>query len=106
MVSSSDHNWVDGWLEKLGLMSYFDSTVCRGDAPKIKPAPDLYLEAVRRVNFPASDCLVIEDSLNGMKSAHAAGCPVVAIPNRITACIDFGGAEFQFPTMTEFVASL
>ena len=58
------------------------------------------------MNFPASDCLVIEDSLNGMKSAHLAGCPVVAIPNRITACINFDEAEFQFATMTEFIAAL
>ncbi|MDG2324580.1 MAG: hypothetical protein P8M08_13780, partial [Akkermansiaceae bacterium] len=63
-------------------------------------------EAVRRMNLPASDCLVIEDSLNGMKSAHLAGCPVVAIPNRITACINFDEAEFQFATMTEFTAAL
>ena len=106
VVSSSDHNWVDGWLEHLGLTSYFQTIVCKGDAPKIKPAPDLYLEAVRRMNLPASDCLVIEDSLNGMKSAHLAGCPVVAIPNRITACINFDEAEFQFATMTEFTAAL
>ena len=106
VVSSSDHNWVDGWLEKLGLTSFFQTTVCKGDAPKIKPAPDLYLEGVRRMELPASDCLVIEDSLNGMKSAHAADCPVVAIPNRITACIDFNEAEFQFATMTEFAAAL
>lgn len=106
VVSSSDHNWVGGWLEHLGLTSYFQTIVCKGDAPKIKPAPDLYLEAVRRMNLPASDCLVIEDSLNGMKSAHLAGCPVVAIPNRITACINFDEAEFQFATMTEFTAAL
>ncbi|MDB4537259.1 HAD-IA family hydrolase [Akkermansiaceae bacterium] len=105
VVSSSSHDWVDGWLEKLGLLSEFTTTVCRGDAPKIKPAPDLYLEAVRRMNLPASECLVIEDSLNGMKSAHAAGCPVVAIPNRITTCIDFSNAEFQFATMTDFLAA-
>ena len=106
VVSSSDHNWVDGWLGKLGLTSYFQSIVCKGDAPKIKPAPDLYLEGVRRMNLPASECLVIEDSLNGMKSAHAAECPVVAIPNRITACIDFSDAEYQFPTMEKFAAAL
>ncbi len=41
VVSSSSHSWVDGWLEKLNLASFFDQVVCKGDAPKIKPAPDL-----------------------------------------------------------------
>lgn len=102
VVSSSTNDWVAGWLEKLGLLSYFDDIVTREDAPRIKPAPDLYLEAVRRLDLPAHRCLVIEDSLNGMKSAQEAGCPVAAIPNRITRCIDFSGAEFQYPSLIEF----
>ena len=106
VVSSSTQDWVEGWLEKLGLLSYFDESVTRGDAERIKPAPDLYEEAVRRMKVPAGDCLVIEDSLNGMISAHAAGCPVVAIPNRITTCIDFSAAEFQYPSLVEFLATL
>src|SRR5688572_16618142 len=51
VVSSSSHQWVDGWLEKLRLMPYFKTVVCRGDAPRIKPAPDLWLEALRRLDF-------------------------------------------------------
>ena len=89
VVSSSSHNWVDGWLEKIGMTSFFDTTVCRDDAPRIKPAPDLYLEAARQLALEPSDCLVIEDSINGIKSAAAAGMPSVAIPNRVTACCDF-----------------
>ncbi|MGC6465016.1 MAG: HAD family hydrolase [Akkermansiaceae bacterium] len=106
VVSSSTQDWVEGWLEKLDLLSCFDEMVTRGDAERIKPAPDLYLEAVRRMKLPAADCLVIEDSMNGMLSAHGAGCPVAAIPNRITACIDFSAAEFQYPSMVEFSATL
>ncbi|MEO8615892.1 MAG: HAD family phosphatase, partial [Luteolibacter sp.] len=49
VVSSSSHHWVDGWLEKLDLTRYFQTIVCRGDAPQIKPAPDLYLEGARRL---------------------------------------------------------
>ncbi len=106
MVSSSNHQWVDGWLDKLGLMGSFDHIVAREDAPRIKPAPDLYLEALRRLALPASECLVIEDSLNGLKAAHEAGCPVAAIPNRITSCIDFSAAEFQCSSMVEFLDAL
>lgn len=106
VVSSSQHSWVDRWLEELGVAEDFRDTVCRGDAPRIKPAPDLFLEAVSRLGLPAEDCLVIEDSLNGMRSAHEAGCPVAAIPNRITKCIDFSPAEHQFKSLRELYAYL
>lgn len=106
VVSSSSHSWIDRWLESLQLMPYFTEVIGRGDAPRIKPAPDLYQEAVRRLDLPAEKCLVIEDSLNGMKAAHETGCPVAIIPNRITSCIDFSEAEYQFPTMVEFLEFL
>lgn len=93
VVSSSSHDWVDGWLDKLRLRSYFQEVVCRGDAPRIKPAPDLWLEAIRRLDLPGGDCLAIEDSLNGVKSAKEAGLNVWAVPNRTTACLDFSMAD-------------
>ena len=99
VVSSSSHHWVDGWLEKLRLMPYFKHVVCRGDAPRIKPAPDLWLEAVKRLSLPANECLAIEDSLNGVKSAKAAGLNVWAVPNRTTACLDFSLADRVVPTL-------
>jgi len=105
VVSSSSHRWVDGWLEKLGLGHYFQTTVCRGDAARIKPAPDLYLEAARRLDVPPADCLVIEDSLNGMRSAHEAGMSVWVVPNRVTGCIDFSGAERLLGSLAEVVSS-
>lgn len=101
VVSSSSHHWVDGWLEKLGLASYFQTTVCRGDAPRIKPAPDLYLEAARRLTLDPSKCLVIEDSLNGMISAKAANMAVWVVPNRVTECLDFSPADRQLRSLAE-----
>ena len=107
VVSSSSHNWVDGWLEKLNLTKSFQDIVCKEDAKRIKPAPDLYLKANSLLpDLEPADCLVIEDSLNGMSAAHKAGNPVAAIPNRITACIDFSDAEYQFPTMVKFLDAL
>lgn len=94
VVSSSSHNWVDGWLEKLDLTQHFDTIVCRGDAPRIKPAPDLYLEAAKRLGVNPADCLVIEDSMNGTISAHAAGMKVIAVPNRLTKVLDFSAADW------------
>ena len=100
-VSSSSHGWVDGWIETLGLTHYFATTVCRGDAANIKPAPDLFLEAARQLEVQPADCLVIEDSLNGMKSAKAAGMPVWIVPNRVTECLDFSTADGKFRSLAE-----
>lgn len=106
VVSSSSHHWVDGWLNKLDLMDRFETVVCRGDAPRIKPAPDLYLEAAARLQLEPSECLVIEDSLNGVKAAKAAGMPVWVIPNRVTLGLDFTGVENIFPDMEKLAESI
>jgi HAD superfamily hydrolase (TIGR01509 family) len=100
VVSSSSHHWVDGWLEKLAFAEHFETVVCRGDAPQIKPAPDLYLEAAKRLG------LVIEDSLNGMHAAKAAGMPVWIVPNRVTSSLDFSGADRVFPSFTELASAI
>ena len=101
VVSSSSHHWVDGWLERLDLRKHFDEVVCRGDAPRIKPAPDLYQEAAKRFGLEPAECLVIEDSLNGVKAAIAAGMPVWAVPNRVTAGLDFSLADAVLADLSE-----
>lgn len=106
VVSSSSHHWVDGWLEKLDFAYHFETVVCRGDAARIKPAPDLYQEAARRLNLTHRDCLVIEDSLNGVKSAKAAGMPVWIVPNRVTSGLDFSEADRVFSSLTEIAEAL
>ncbi len=93
VVSSSSHNWVDGWLEKLGLVGFFQEIVCKGDAPRIKPTPDLFLEAARRLKIDPTRCLVIEDSLNGLNAAKAAGMMAWMVPNRVTSGLDFSQAD-------------
>lgn len=106
VVSSSSHHWVDTWLEKINCIERFEAVVCRGDAPRIKPAPDLYLEGARRLKLAPADCLVIEDSLNGIKSAIAAGMTVWVVPNRVTEGLDFSGAERVFPSLGDLAAAL
>jgi beta-phosphoglucomutase-like phosphatase (HAD superfamily) len=57
-------------------------TVSSEEVERGKPAPDVYLEAARRLGVQASRSVAIEDSASGIRSAHAAGMQVVAIPNR------------------------
>lgn len=106
VVSSSSHHWVDGWLGKLALEEHFEAVVCRGDAPRIKPAPDLYLEAARRFEVVPDTCLVIEDSLNGVNAAKAAGMTAWVVPNRVTAGLDFSAADRIFPSLAALAAAL
>ena len=106
VVSSSSHRWVDGWLEKLGLAGYFQTTVCRGDAARIKPAPDLYLKAAERLEIEPAACLVIEDSLNGVISANAAGMSAWVVPNRVTADLDFSVADRVFRSLAEMLPEI
>ncbi len=104
VVSSSSHGWVDGWLEKLGLAHYFRTTVCRGDAPRIKPAPDLYLAAAARIGLSPERCLVIEDSHNGLLAAKAAGMTAWVVPNRVTAGLDFSAADRVLASLDDCAA--
>ena len=99
VVSSSSHRWVDAWLDKLDLTRFCEHIVCRGDAPRIKPAPDLYLEAVKRFGIKAEQCLVIEDSLNGIKAGNAAGCRTLAVPSRLTNVLDFSTADSEVSSL-------
>lgn len=92
VASSSSQEWVGGWLEKLGLRGHFVSLSCRDHVERIKPAPDLFLDAAAKLGVSPARCLVVEDSFNGMTAAHAAGMSVLAVPNRITRGQDFSAA--------------
>jgi beta-phosphoglucomutase-like phosphatase (HAD superfamily) len=68
-------------LELAGIADCFSATVSSGEVERGKPAPDVYLEAARRLGVPPDRCAAVEDSHAGIRSAKAAGMRVVAIPN-------------------------
>jgi len=82
LASSSNRQIIDRALEVSGLAPLFRVTVSSEEVARGKPAPDVYLEAARRLGVDAARCAAIEDSGNGIRSAHAAGMRVIAIPNR------------------------
>jgi beta-phosphoglucomutase-like phosphatase (HAD superfamily) len=79
VASSSGRERVLRALELTHLRHFFDVIVTADDVPNGKPAPDVYLEAARRLGVPRHRCLAIEDSEHGVTSALAAGMPVVAV---------------------------
>jgi HAD superfamily hydrolase (TIGR01509 family) len=81
LASSSNRPLIDLALETGGLAPFFAATVSSEEVARGKPAPDVFLEAVRRLEVDPAHAAAIEDSRNGIRSAHAAGLCVVAIPN-------------------------
>ena len=82
VASSSNRPLIDAVLELSGLARFFRATVSSEEVARGKPAPDVYLEAARRLGVPADACAAIEDSQSGIRSAEAARMVVIAIPNR------------------------
>jgi HAD superfamily hydrolase (TIGR01509 family) len=81
LASSSNRPLIDAVLEQAGVAELFETTVSSEEVARGKPAPDVYLEAARRLGVAPERCLAIEDSGSGIRSAHAAGMRVLAIPN-------------------------
>jgi HAD superfamily hydrolase (TIGR01509 family) len=81
LASSSNRELIDLVLELSGLGLDFRVTVSSEEVARGKPAPDVYLEAARRLGVAPERCAAIEDSENGIRSAEAAGMRVLAIPN-------------------------
>ncbi len=82
LASSSNRPLIDLVLELSGLAQLFEATVSSEEVAHGKPAPDVFLEAARRLGVEPAASAAVEDSGNGIRSAHAAGMRVVAIPNR------------------------
>ncbi|HEY3578199.1 MAG TPA: HAD family phosphatase [Gaiellaceae bacterium] len=81
LASSSNREVFEAVLELGGLAECFDATVSSEEVERGKPAPDVYLEAARRLDVAPERCAAVEDSHAGIRSAKSAGMRVVAIPN-------------------------
>lgn len=69
------------YLERLDLLKYFDEIVCASMVEKGKPEPDIYLYAAEKLGLEPHECIALEDSQNGIKSASSAGCKTVMVPD-------------------------
>lgn len=68
-------------LEKIGARQYFDAVICGDMITNGKPDPDIYLTAAHELGLPPEQCAAFEDSPNGIRAAHSAGCQVIMIPD-------------------------
>ena len=81
LASSSNREVFEEVLELAGIAECFRATVSSEEVARGKPAPDVYLEAARRLDVAPERCAAVEDSHAGIRSAKSAGMRVVAIPN-------------------------
>ncbi len=88
VASSSNREWVEGYLTKLDIRKYFKVVCTSNDVTNVKPDPELFLLAAKRLGISPSEAVIFEDSPNGIKAAFAAGIPCIAIPNDITKSMD------------------
>jgi len=105
VASSSDRTWVGSLLEEKGLLASFDAVVCMDDVARTKPAPDLYLEALSRLDVTPSEAVAFEDSEHGVAAAVAAGLFCVAVPNQVTQHLDFSQADLLIGRLDEIPLS-
>jgi HAD superfamily hydrolase (TIGR01509 family) len=80
VASNSLRRLVDLALDGSGLNGAFDAVIAGDEVPQPKPAPDIYLEAARRLGSPPERAVAIEDSPTGAAAARAAGMFVIGIP--------------------------
>jgi HAD superfamily hydrolase (TIGR01509 family) len=81
LASSANRPLIDLALKESGLDRHFQATVSSEEVERGKPAPDVYLEAARRLGVPAAESAAVEDSHNGILAAKNAGMTTIAIPN-------------------------
>lgn len=82
IATATDSERAEKYLQKTGLLPYFDEIISAAMVKEGKPSPDIYLYACERLGIPPENCLAVEDSPNGVLSAYRAGCRVVMVPDQ------------------------
>ena len=90
-------------LENVGLLTYFDLIASSDDVQNGKPAPDIYLSSVSKLNLKSGECLALEDSANGVLAAKTAGVPVYGVnaDGKMRRELAKAGAEKVYSSLSE-----
>ncbi|OMD22953.1 MULTISPECIES: HAD family hydrolase [Paenibacillus] len=89
LASSSSLEWVEKYLNQLGIREYFECVRTADHVAKVKPDPELYNQTLACLGITADEAVAIEDSPNGSKAAAAADIRCIVTPNEITNFLEF-----------------
>lgn len=81
LATATPKDRAEEYLRRVGLLQYFDEVVSARMVKNGKPAPDIYLFAAEKLGLKPEECMALEDSQNGIRSANAAGCKTVMVPD-------------------------
>ena len=101
LATSSTRKKPETHLNRLNLMQYFDTLVTAEEVEHIKPAPDLFLKTAEKAGCGIEECLVVEDSLNGLKAGLNANMRVLVVPNDVTKYCDFKGEYLMVDSLED-----
>lgn len=102
VASSSSSAWVEGGLERFGLMAYVQAVRTRDRVSQLKPHPELYLKVLEDLKALSAGSFAFEDSFSGVAAAKAAGLTVVAVPNQLTRLHDLSAADMILESLEHF----
>lgn len=102
LASSTRREVVEDELSQAGIREFFQVVICGDMVARSKPEPDIYLKACEEMQVSPSDAYAIEDSQNGIRSAHAAGMTVLHVPDLVPPDEETGQlAELVFKDLIE-----
>lgn len=81
VATATDLERTKMYLNKIGIFEYFHKIICGSMVENGKPQPDIYLKACEELELEPKECIALEDSPNGILSAHRAGCKPIMIPD-------------------------
>jgi HAD superfamily hydrolase (TIGR01509 family) len=93
VATSGTRAYVELVLQRLGVRAAFQVVVSGEDVTRGKPDPETYLLAAELLGAAPRDCVALEDTFHGVAAASAAGMHAIAVPNALTAAMDFSAAD-------------
>lgn len=94
VATATDFERTRDYLTRVGIFGCFDKIVCATMVERGKPAPDIYIYAANQMELEPWECVALEDSPNGVKSASAAGCKTLMIPDLTEPDDELSGVDF------------
>ncbi|MGG1555338.1 HAD family hydrolase [Paenibacillus ferrarius] len=101
LASSSPRGFIEAVLDKFSLTPYFSVILSGEEVPQGKPAPDIYLQTAEKLGVDAADCMVLEDSRNGVVAAKTAGMSCIGYRNPNSGDQDLMRADFMVDRISD-----